>query len=60
LIAKPLDEEFLTYIGKFFVSHKGEAVIAKITAHLPDDQITYQVVKKIEADPPKVEKVKSE
>lgn len=52
LVPKPLDEQYLEMVGKFFLSHKCEPIIGKILERLPEGAIQYQPIRKIEAEPP--------
>ena len=55
LIQKPFDEQYFENIGKYFLSHKLEPAICKITERLPNGTVNYQIIKKIEAEKPKNE-----
>lgn len=50
LIPKPLDEEYLTSVGRFFVAHHGEVTLGKIKERRADGSIEYDIIKSIEAE----------
>jgi hypothetical protein len=50
LIERPMDEEYLEKIGRFFISRGGEAIIAKITAKLPDGKVSYDIMREMNVD----------
>jgi hypothetical protein len=55
LIQKPFDEQYFENIGKYLLSQKLEPAICKITQRQPDGLVSYQVIKKIEAEKQKNE-----
>lgn len=59
LVSKPMDDEYLELIGKFYLMHKCEPTIGKILERLPDGQIHYQPIRKLEAESAALPKAES-
>lgn len=51
LIPVPQDEAYLESLGRFFLEHKGAALLTKIIRRLPEGKYEYQAIREICATP---------